>query len=528
MIFLFPEFLLLTFCLFLYFFCKNPSIQIKSRYDFFTINNFKFALNILQIFERFKTIISLLILFSGLSLFACCYSLENNFSSYNFFLSDTEYLISNFELFFKIVLLLFFLVCMFFFVNSEKYCHFKNYILSTSKFTVTSFVFSCEFLLLICFFCLAGCSFISAENLFTLFLSKECQTLILCFLIVYCNTKSAAKSALYFFFQAAFYSFLFLLGMAIIYFDVGTLNFKYILDYVLFFQATDLSIFWLKIGFLLILFSFGFKLGVPPFNFWVLNIFSVVPRIVIFVVSILSKVIVFSFFFKLNVLLYYLFEFDFNFFALIGAFSLVYSSLAGLIEYNLFRIFAFSSFNHLGLLLMGLSFNNLIGLFAVFFYLVIYLMNSLFFLIASVYKKNFINIFSFSYHFYVDPWFCLVFCIILLSMSGIPPFIGFFPKMMIGILLYNYSLFVNSSYFFYFFLFIVTSTLVLVLYLRIVRIIFFGGYKYLKFYNYSFPATVGNVNNMWLLYLFLLFNILVIISVSWVFGLLFDFFYDVY
>lgn len=527
MIFLYPELLLVIFGFFVYLVCKNRLIQVNSKYTNFTINNFNFVSDKLKVSEKFRNSIKLLTLFSLATLVMLSTAIDIKVSNYNYYLWDNVFLVSNFEILLKIALLLFFFIYILFFCLNDDFPQYKNYILSQTKYKKSSFLFTSEFLLLVSLFCVAGCFFISAENFFLVFLSKECQTLILCFLIIYCNTKYSSKSALYFFFQAAFYSFMFLLGMAIIYFEIGTLDFNYILDYILLFKASDLSIFWLKVGFIFILCSFGFKLGVPPFNFWVLNVFSVMPRMVIYVVSILSKIVVFTFFLKLNFVFYCLFEFDLNFFALIGIFSLIYSSVAGLIEYNLFRIYAYSSFNHLGLLLLGLSFNNLIGVFAVLFYLVVYLLNSLFFLVLSLYKKNFINIHSFSYHFHVDPWFSVVFCIILFSMSGIPPFLGFFPKMLIGAMLYNYSLIISPNYYVYLFIFIITASLVIFLYLRIVRVIFFGGYKHLKFYNYSFPSSSG-YDNMLVLYAVLLLNIIILISVGWVFGFLFEYLYYVY
>jgi NADH-quinone oxidoreductase subunit N len=512
-----PELLFIVIACFFYFKCKNRVFKLDTSRKIFVLNNFEFSTEALQIINKYKNSINLVVIISFvmLSLGRCLSYLTMKFSipidsidlaawydSGKIYLFDIEFAAGDFELFFKYLLVALFGLLLFSFYHSDKFLQFKNYLLDNNKFQTVNLIFSCEFLLLLCFFCIAGCAFISSENLFFVFLSKETQTLILCFLIVYSNTKLVAKSGLYFFFQAALYSFFFLFGMLLIYYDVATLNFRGILDYIVFFKAADLSIFWLKIGFLFILISFGFKLGVPPFNLWVLNLFSIAPRIVIYVVSILSKVIVFSIFFKLNGILYYLFEFELNFFVLTGVFSLLYASLAGLVEYDLFRIFAYSSFNHLGIMLLALSFNNLLSYISVFIYLIVYLLNSLFFLLISLYKNNLRNVLYFSYHFYVDPFFCVIFCIILFSMIGIPPFLGFFAKMMVGVVLFdNYLLLI---------VFLVTSIFTLMLYLRIVRIIFFGGYNHSKFYYYSFPPTKTAKSGVGALYLFFAVSILVL------------------
>lgn len=411
------------------------------------------------------------------------------------------------ELCFKTALAVSFILYMLLFGITEDLKKCREYILSKLEIKPNSYVYACEYGLLVCLFCIAGCVFISAGNMFLVYLAKECQTLILCFLVVYYNTKYSSRTALYLFFQAAFYSVMFLTGIAIIYFELGTLDISNMQDYLFLYESNGLNVYWIKVGVMFILLSFGFKLGVPPFNNWLLKVFSVTPRLVIYVIAILSKITMFALLFRIQPFLSSLFEYDINLLLLIGAFALIYSSVVGLREYNIFRIYAYSSFNHIGLLLLGLSINSIAGVIAGIFYFAVYIVNSLFFLVLSFYKRNLVNVLSLSHHFYVDPWYSFVFCALLFSMSGIPPLTGFFSKMLVGFMLYK-----NAGLLF-FIIFVITSSLVLVLYLRIVRIVMFGGYKQLKFYNYSFQSSDGNIN-MYVLYACLIFNIICILNLQ--------------
>ncbi len=129
--------------------------------------------------------------------------------------------------------------------------------------------------------------------------------------------------------------------------------------------------------------------------------------------------------------------------ALVAVISLIIGSLGAIMQQNFKRLLAFSSINHVGFMLLAILVNNNLGIEALLVYMFIYL--SLIFgsfsflmLIKQAHhtadgadKKSLEDIDAFAGLAKAKPLVALGMVIILLSMSGLPPFAGFFGKFMI-------------------------------------------------------------------------------------------------
>jgi NADH:ubiquinone oxidoreductase subunit 2 (subunit N) len=104
-------------------------------------------------------------------------------------------------------------------------------------------------------------------------------------------------------------------------------------------------------------------------------------------------------------------------------------------QVNIKRFLAYSSINNFGFILIAAAINSSLGLTFSFFYFMLYLLTfitlSSFFIFLGFNKDN-SYIFEKIYgYFYINIPVTLILTVIFFSFAGIPPFIGFFAKLLI-------------------------------------------------------------------------------------------------
>jgi NADH-quinone oxidoreductase subunit N len=122
-------------------------------------------------------------------------------------------------------------------------------------------------------------------------------------------------------------------------------------------------------------------------------------------------------------------------FMVLAILSIAIGSIVALMQTNIKRLLAYSTISHVGFVLLGFSTGVISGYGAAVFYILAYVLMSLaaFGVIILFNKKGFeADLISdykgLSKH---SPWFALMMLIIMLSMAGMPPFIGFYAKLLI-------------------------------------------------------------------------------------------------
>lgn len=286
--------------------------------------------------------------------------------------------------------------------------------------------------------------FFSMENLFLIFILLEIQTFIIYFLVIKKGSREATRGAVQFFFQNVIATFFFLIALYLFYFNWETFLITYVIE--------DSSFLFLLIF---------FKLGLFPFHLWILNLLKVTNKLLAFLLGIYLKFVYFFFIFK----------FCFQpslIFLLMGLISLVFGSVGGLLQMNWMMIFVYSMIVNVGNILMIYSFGNWISLVFSIYVQFIYLFLSILFLLSLRELKEEIKDSSNEYS--MNPWSALTYSILFFSFMGIPPFVGFFIKIPLIVLLFT-----KQSFFLLFFFFI-ANILSLFLYLRGTKYLVFGGY----------------------------------------------------
>nr|YP_009073548.1 NADH dehydrogenase subunit 2 [Scirtothrips dorsalis]AIQ80999.1 NADH dehydrogenase subunit 2 [Scirtothrips dorsalis] len=159
------------------------------------------------------------------------------------------------------------------------------------------------------------------------------------------------------------------------------------------------------------------KMGLFPFQFWVISVIESMSWKNCFILLTIQKIIPISFMFCIlqkKIILVLCF------------FNSLIASISGLTVFSLRKIFSFSSMNHLTLLILCMAFSKKI--FKIYF--VIYtLMNMIGMTIMNINKMFFLQEIMLMNKKNILDYFSII--TVFFSMAGIPPFLGFLPKAMI-------------------------------------------------------------------------------------------------
>ena len=378
-----------------------------------------------------------------------------------------------------------FIVSYYFFVSNELVVFLRIFfvflsiliLLFFNSFLYTFEIFFFEFVFLYVLSCLGMLLLIMSYDFIVVYLCIELQSLCFYILIAIQRKKNkAVEAGLKYFILGSFSSTVFLLGIGFIYGATGVTNFKdlaLLLNFgINFFSPSDMFLFF---GLFLVFIGFFFKLSIAPFHFWLPDVFDGSSRLIISIFGILPKFSIFFLFFKLCSIVFSQFFLFLQFFLV---FFVVFSWVVGLfgaIKTNrLNKFLAYSSINHLGFILLGLTINDL---FSVIFYLFIYVLISLniFIVFCSFVKynnKTELNIIEqLLYIKKVNYVLVLSLVICLFSLAGVPPLAGFFGK---------FFVFLNSISLNFIFLTLfglIVSLISCFYYLRIIKFLTFNNTK---------------------------------------------------
>jgi len=340
-----------------------------------------------------------------------------------------------------------------------------------------------EYFLLYLFLMLSIVLLLYANDFITLYLSIEFQNFIFYILLAY-NRKSkpAIESAIKYFILASFMSIVMIYGISLIYGITGSFNFNDIKVFFIIFQQYSSLIYefntimyiYIFIAILFILMLFFFKLTIAPFYFWALDVYEGVSIVNLMLFMIISKFIFLILLIKLVYIsffkIFYIYQ---NLFFILALLSIFIGAIGGISETNIRKIFAYSSINHIGFILLSLSTGTFEGVQIAFFYFFIYiLMSFLFFIIFISNKKKLENryveyITDFKDYQKNNKILAYIFAILLFSLSGIPPLLGFWSKFFVLVEISKLNLYTLLI------ILLALNMLNVYYYLRFVKIMFF-------------------------------------------------------
>ncbi len=334
---------------------------------------------------------------------------------------------------------------------------------------VTRKLFTGEFILLLLFATLGMMVMVSANHFVSLYLGLEIMSLSV-YAMVALNRDSATstEAAMKYFILGALASGLLLYGMSMIYGGTGSLDISVIAKTIAFSRASDALI---SFGIVFVVAGLAFKLGVVPFHMWVPDVYQGAPTPMTLFIGSAPKIAAFGFIIRIlgDGLAGATGDWQ-GMLVILAVASLAVGNLIAIAQTNIKRMLAYSTISHMGFLLLGILAGTKNGYAASMFYIVTYALTALasFGIIMLLSREGFEadNIDDLKGLNQRSPWFAMLMLVVMMSMAGIPPFVGFFAKLAV------LEAVLNAGYTWLVVFAVLMSVIGAFYYLRIVRLMY--------------------------------------------------------
>ena len=332
-------------------------------------------------------------------------------------------------------------------------------------------MFRPDFIVLVLLALLGQLVLISGANLLTLYLGLELMALPTYALVAMRhNSEKSVEAGIKYFVLGALASGFLLYGMSMLYGVTGSLDLLEIFRTVADPRVNHLV---MAFGLVFIVSGLAFKLGVVPFHMWVPDVYQGAPTAVTLMIAGAPKIAAFALLFRLlvNTLLPLLGDWQ-PMLVLLAILSLVVGNVTAIAQTNLKRMLAYSASAQMGFVLLGMmSVFDDHAFSASMFYVVTYVLTTLgsFGLLMVLSRKGYdcetldglkgLN----KNH----PWFAFIGLVMMFSLAGIPPTVGFAAKL--GVL----EALVDAEHTFIAIIAVIASLIGAFYYLRVVKVMYF-------------------------------------------------------
>ena len=295
-------------------------------------------------------------------------------------------------------------------------------------------LFKGEFFILGLFGLLGIMVMISANSLLTLYLGLEILSLSLYALVAF-NRESATatEAAMKYFVLGAIASGTLLYGISILYGVAGTVQLDELAAH---FSAPGAINVPALLGLAFIIVGVALKFGAVPFHMWLPDVYQGAPAPVTLFIASAPKIAAFALTWR--ILVEGLGELHGSWqgvMAVLSVLSLGIGNVVAIAQTNLKRMLAYSTISHVGFILMGFVAGTRVGLAAAMFYTLVYTLSTAaaFGMIILLSRKGFEaeKLEDFKGLNARSPWFALMMLMVMFSLAGVPPFVGFYAKLVI-------------------------------------------------------------------------------------------------
>ena len=290
-----------------------------------------------------------------------------------------------------------------------------------------------EFFLLLLVSTLGMSLMASSSDLIMLYLAIETTSIPLYVMAGFIvRDQKSVEAGLKYLLFGAMTSAVMLFGFSFLYGFTGTTNLYAIAQLLQSAQVPHIAVI---AALLLALVGFGFKISAAPFHFWAPDVYEGAPTPVAGFLSTASKAAGFAV--LMRVLLVTFVDFSPVWIFLIGglsALTMFVGNLLALSQKNIKRLLAYSSIAQAGYILIGVAANTEFGTTSAVYYLMSYLLTNLaaFGIVALIGRVTGSDeISSYAGLSRRSPGLALALLVALLSLGGIPPFAGFFGKLLV-------------------------------------------------------------------------------------------------
>jgi NADH-quinone oxidoreductase subunit N len=349
--------------------------------------------------------------------------------------------------------------------------------------------------------CILGMAIlVSANHLLVVFLALELSSLPLYALVAINRDSSVStEAAMKYYLMGTVASGILLYGFSLIY---GLTDSFYLQTIFHVLQTSQNNQAVLIVALTFILGSVAFKLGAAPFHMWAPDVYQGASSPVTLLIASVPKIAALGMLFRLfiNMTPDHLVDWQ-KLLEIMAVISIILGNITAIVQTNFKRMLAYSSISHMGYMSLGLIAGTTSGQAAALFYMISYTLTTVgaFAIIIFLAKAGMDvgNITELKGLNTRNPFLAFIMLIIMFSMAGLPPLVGFFAKL--GVL---ESLIATGQ-----------------VWLAVIALIFavVGSYYYLaivKVMYFEEPAEQLPVLCYWDMQLALVFNSLVIIALS--------------
>jgi len=289
-----------------------------------------------------------------------------------------------------------------------------------------------EFFVLGLFATLGMMIMISAQNMLTIYLGLELLSLSLYAMVaMYRDSHKASEAAMKYFVLGALASGMLLYGMSILYGASNTLDLTALAQAI---STGDQEQKILVFGLVFIMVGLAFKFGAVPFHMWVPDVYEGAPTPVATFLSSAPKLAAFAMMMRLLVEGMPALHVEWQqMLVILAVLSIILGNLIAIAQTNIKRMFAYSTISHVGFLMLGVLTATDTGYAASMFYAIVYTLMSLggFGIILLLSRAGFEadKIEDYKGLNTRSPWYAFIMMILLLSMAGMPPLLGFWAKL---------------------------------------------------------------------------------------------------
>jgi NADH-quinone oxidoreductase subunit N len=249
------------------------------------------------------------------------------------------------------------------------------------------------------------------------------------------DSSTATEAAMKYFVLGALASGMLLYGMSMLYGATGTLAIAQLAELIVAGGARDVA---LVFALVFVVAGLGFKLGAVPFHMWVPDVYHGAPTAVTLFIGTVPKLASFAFFMRLLVqglgAEQLAVEWQ-QMLIVMAVLSLAIGNVIAIAQTNLKRMLAYSTIGHMGFLLLGILSGSVTGYGAAMFYAAVYMLMNLgaFGMILLLSRDGFEaeNIDDFKGLNQRSPWYAFMMLLLMFSMTGLPPTVGFYAKLMV-------------------------------------------------------------------------------------------------
>jgi NADH-quinone oxidoreductase subunit N len=275
---------------------------------------------------------------------------------------------------------------------------------------------------------------ITSNSFLTLYLGLELMSLSLYALVAMQRDETApAEAAMKYFVLGALASGFLLYGMSMIYGATGTLQIDQIAQAVLGKTGNPVLLIF---GLVFVVSAIAFKLGAVPYHMWVPDVYQGAPTAITLLIGTAPEFAAFAMMLRLLAGALGGAEFDWQgMLVVLSVLSMTIGHVIAIAQTNLKRMLAYSAIANMGFVLLGFMAGDIIGYSAAMFYMVAYVLTSLasFGMVLLLSRKGFESdrIDDLKGLNQRSPWWAFVMLLVMFSLAGMPPTVGFYAKLLV-------------------------------------------------------------------------------------------------